>query len=57
MSEYKCRRYRYVASLEDMQRIYAIAERYTTMMTTDKEYKYNGVGTLKYISYIQDGDR
>ena len=57
MSEYKCRRYRYVASLEDMQRIYAIARRYTALVQTDKEYTYTGVGTLKHLTYIQDGDR
>lgn len=57
MSNYKCIRYRYVTSLEDMQLIYEIAERYTTIMKTDKEYRYSGVGTLKYISYVQDGDR
>ena len=57
MSNYKCIRYRYVTSLEDMQLIYEIAERYTTIMKTDKEYRYSGKGTLKYISYVQDGDR
>ena len=57
MSNYKCIRYTYVTSLEDMQHIYEIAERYTTIMKTDKEYRYSGVGTLKYISYVQDGDR
>lgn len=57
MSGYKCLRYRYVVSLDDMQRIYEIASRYTTILKTDKEYRYNGVGTLKYITYVQDGDR
>ena len=57
MSKFICKRYRYVASLEEMQRIYAIAEKYSTLQYTDKDYSYNGVGTLRHASYIQDGDR
>lgn len=57
MNKYICKRYRYVASLEEMQRIYAIAEKYSTLLYTDKDYSYNGVGTLRHTSYIQDGDR
>ena len=57
MSKFICKRYRYVASLEEMQRIYAIAEKYSTMQYTDKEYSYNGDGILRNTSYVQDGDR
>lgn len=57
MSEYKCRRYRYVTSLKDIQLIYDIAERYTMTIETDKEYTYTGAGTLRNVSYVQDGDR
>lgn len=57
MNKYICKRYRYVASLEEMQRIYAIAEKYSTLQYTDKEYSYNGDGILRNTSYVQDGDR
>ena len=57
MSKFICKRYRYVASLEEMQRIYAIAEKYSTLQYTDKEYSYNGDGILRNTSYVQDGDR
>lgn len=57
MDDYKCKRCKYVTSLKDMQHIYAIAERYSTMLKTDKEYRYTGVGTLRYITYIQDNDK
>ena len=57
MSKFICKRYRYVASLEEMQRIYAIAEKYSTLQYTDKEYSYNGDGILRNTSYVQNGDR
>lgn len=57
MSKFICKRYRYVASLEEMQRIYAIAEKYSTLQYTDKDYSYNGDGILRNTSYVQDGDR
>ena len=57
MSKFICKRYRYVASLEEMQRVYAIAEKYSTIQYTDKEYSYNGDGILRNTSYVQDGDR
>ena len=57
MNKFICKRYRYVASLEEMQRIYAIAEKYSTLQYTDKEYSYNGDGILRNTSYVQNGDR
>lgn len=57
MDDYKCKRCKYVTSLKDVQRICAIAGRFTLLMQTEKEYRYTGVGTLRYITYIQDNNK
>lgn len=57
MKKYSNKRYRYVTSLEDMQRIFDISDRYAICMLTDKDYVADVTCPLRRITRVQDGDR
>ena len=54
---YVCKRYRYVNTLEDMQRIFSICDNTTVIDYSNKDYKFEGGPTMKTISVVNNGDR
>lgn len=54
----KCKRYRYVNSLEDMQKIFDIANQRGLVVCSDKPYEHiPGQASMKAYSIVNDGDR
>ena len=58
MRKYSNKRYKYVTSYEDIQRIYKISDQHALCVQVDKEYTAGrGEAPLRYISRVQDGER
>lgn len=58
MKAYSTKRFRYVASYEDMQRIYDIARKHSYITLLNKNYSFaGGRAPLREASYVVDGDR
>lgn len=54
----KCKRYRYVNSLEDMQKIFDIADQRSLVVIDNKPYEHvPGQASMKAYSVVNDGDR
>ena len=54
----KCLRYRYVTSLEDMQKIFDVADKRSLVVYSDEPYEYiPGQASTKAMSVVNDGDR
>lgn len=57
MRKYSNKRYRYVTSFEDMQRIYKISNAHALCVEVEKDYVADVTCPLRRVTRVQDGDR